>query len=147
MIAQPPPENTALFSRRAAAAFGVAMILGFALLIATVGFDRGRRTDLEKIVERTAVGDRNYFALPDPGAKIAVPSIMYQGRELRIADKVEIRDVRLLRVAPDDSGKYTLYRARDKDLKDEEDQPLGDTLLLKLEPDQYVKVAAADAVK
>lgn len=109
MIDAPTKIEQGLQDRPVAIRLGLALLGGTAVVIALAGLDHGRRADLERVTERTAVGDRAIYAVPRlPSAPVPVA---WRGKALRVAgsETVELRDTEMTPAGETDGGTFRIY--------------------------------------
>jgi hypothetical protein len=96
-------------------------------------WDRAHLSDLETVNAPTAVGDAHYVRIP-AGATGAI-GLKFQGRQIDMISETKFLDAKLIHIAEDDSGVYSLYQP--------EDQTQGfpkDRYFMKVKPDDYIEV-------
>ena len=128
----PTPESPPLFAARAAVRFAVALLIGFAIVLAFTLRDSGRVADLEKFEQTTAVGDTNYFNIPSPPPDPPTAIVQFEGKPWVPVDfdKQDFRDTQMIRVGRDDASGLALYRPREK--------PVLPALFVKIQPNGYL---------
>lgn len=133
----PTPESPPLFAPRAAVRFAVALLIGFAVVLAFTLRDSGRVADLERFEQTSAVGDTNYFNIPSPLPDPPTAIVQFEGKPWVPVDfdKQDFRDTQMLRVGRDDATGLALYRPRA--------QANGGDLFVKIEPNGYLRLQPA----
>lgn len=122
---------------RAAAVLALCLLGAFLLNLLLVSRDRARREQLETVVESSGVGDHVFLPLPEePPA--GSPIARYEGKVLRAFDgeTIKVRDSDMMRVGPDDSQSYTVYRPA----ADTKEKDVQGFLFLKLGDGEYLKL-------
>lgn len=111
----PAPPSPRLFAPRAAVWLGVAVLAGFAAVLAFTLRDAGRETALEHFDQITAFGDTNYFVVPTPPPNPPTAIVQWEGRAWVPVNyiKHDLRDTQMVRVGHDLASGLTLYRPRE----------------------------------
>lgn len=136
-VETPASEAPPLLAPRAARWFGVAILAGFAVVLAFTLRDAGREHDLEHFDQITAFGDTNYFVVPSPPPNPPVAIVQWEDRAWVPVDfiKRDLRDTEMLRVGHDPASGLTLYRPREDAKPDE--------LFVKRDTDSFYQLRAA----
>jgi hypothetical protein len=104
---QPSPHREGKDLSKAAVAWTIVLISGVSFAAVSAFQDSRNRTTLEKAVERTAVGDKNWFPLD------AAPpaSLVFEGSPLTPAAKEPetLPEVRMRLAGVAEGGNYRLY--------------------------------------
>ena len=134
---EPATESTPLFAPRAAVRFAVALLVGFAVVLAFTLRDAARAPELERFEQTTAVGDTNYFQIPSQPPNPPTAIVQWEGRAWAPVDfhKQDPRDTQMLPAGRDAASGLTLYRPR-ADAKPGE-------LFVKIEPNGYLRLQPA----
>lgn len=124
---------------------GAALLAGLALVLVMVWRDNARRTQLEVVVESSALGDTHYLRLPagpmpDPPPQVA--TLRGQALFPVSGKRHEKNEVELFRVARDEATGLTIYQAPAK-AKGEGESESTPTYFLKLGPGEFLKVRPA----
>jgi hypothetical protein len=125
---------------RAAVYLGAALLAGLALVLAMVLRDNARRSEMEVIVESTAVGDTHYFKIPDPLPPEPFPAVAKLGdKPLYPAGykRHDKREAEMKPVAKDAGTGVTIYQAPAKSNEPDDSAP---TYFLKVGPGEFLKV-------
>ncbi len=112
-------------------------LLGFGGQVAIAYLDR---EGLETVLQPSAVEDSSYFPVPDPLA-MDMPLVTFEGQSLvaaAVGDEKAKSDS-MIRVGPEDSDKYDLYRS-----DDESDESLQGVYFLKTAPRRFLRVRVAE---
>lgn len=129
---------------RQAVILGIGLLAGLLMALGLILWDNSRRTELEGIVESTAVGDTRYFVVPDPApAEPYPPAAHFQGKPLIPSGykRHEKREADLQPVGKDEATGLTIYQAPVKP-KDAGEPP---TYFLKTGRGEFIKVKPATA--
>ena len=110
----------------------LAVVAAVAVLTA---WDRAHTAALEVVITPTAVGDAHY--IQEPVGRTGPVGLTYQGRKLDMLSETKFRDAKLIRVAMDDSGVYSLYRPQDE----KEGLP-KERFFMKLKTNEFIEVTA-----
>lgn len=104
-------DSVLFFGRKTALSLCALLLLGFVALEFIAWHTKKSRSQIEQIVEPTAVGDSApyHFAPNAPDFDLQKPLIYVNGKPLFLAQIVRRKDSRMLRAGKDDSGKQTLY--------------------------------------
>jgi hypothetical protein len=102
---------TPLFSRTLQA-LTIAGLLVLALIVAGVWADRQRTSDLERVIERSSVGDFDFFAAPASTEDVAA---VFQGEPLYVTslEPVKFRDAKMRRAGEDEQSRRSIYQLRE----------------------------------
>ena len=130
----PHSESAPLFATRAAVRFGVALLVGFALVLVFTARDSGRVAELERFEQTTAVGDTNYFIIPSPPPDPPAAIVQFEGKAWAPVDfhTQDPRDTQMLRVGRDTATGLALYRPRATTKAGE--------LFVKIEPNGHLRL-------
>ena len=123
-----------IYAERTARRLGAAFVLALIAVVAFTCWDARRAAQLESFSEVTAVGDKNYFGIPDPPIAPDKP-IAQAENQLWVPvsfEKAPRRDTQMIRAARDASGSLMLYRPRHEPKKDE--------LYVKIAPNGYLRL-------
>ena len=139
-----PPAGAPIFSQAWAVRLGVAVLVGFAIILGLTFGDTANRAVLETPSETTAVGDTAYFAVPAL-AKLPLVAATLEGRPLyvRSGDTIEVRDTHTTRVLTDAGTGRTVYRLSASASDGERTGSDEGGYLLKVEPNKYLRAQAA----
>jgi hypothetical protein len=123
---------------------GIGLLAGLLMALGLILWDNSRRTELETIVESTAVGDTRYFVVPDPAPPEPYPPAVHlQGKPLVPSGykRHEKREAELQPVGKDEATGLAIYQApvKAKD-KDKGEPP---TYFLKTGRGEFIKVKPA----
>ncbi len=144
--AENSPEAEPILARNYAVRIGLLLLVGFAAVIAGVGYDEGQMRVLETFEETTAVGDRAYFQMPTDAVKPPPAAVSFRGQPLFPVSyaKVELRDTRMTRAGMADDAAIQVYTSRDPVPPQEGESEKHGTqfYFLKVERDEYIKVRA-----
>lgn len=135
----PPAPDQGFPGSRTALCLGAALLVGLVAVLGMVLRDNAHRTDLEVIVESSAVGDTHYFAIPDPAPPEPYPAVAtLEGKPLFPVGykRHEKREADMQPLARDAATGLTIYQAPAKS-KEGDDSP---TYFLKTGPGEFLKV-------
>jgi hypothetical protein len=138
MTAIPDPSQTQTPNPfpRATAFWICALLVGIGISAASVYQDRGNRHELEKVIQRTSVEDKNYF----PFADRDLIRLRYDGSRLVYSgtSSVPMPDSRMIFEGETEEPKYRLYIPVER--LNGESQLGGPSWYLKTAPGQFMKV-------
>jgi hypothetical protein len=138
----PTESAPALPGQRAATILGVALLAALGLTLIFVLRDNAHRTDLEVVVESSAVGDTRYLSIPEPPPAEPYPVVAhFQGQSLIPTGykRHEKREADMQPLGKDKATGLTIYQAPMK-AKDAGEPP---TYFVKIGPGEFLKVRPA----
>lgn len=121
---------------KAAVAWTVVLIAGVAFAAASAFKDHQNRAVIEKAVERTAVGDKNWFPADAP----PLPSLVFEGSSLIPTGKQSetMTESRMRLAGVTESGNYRLYVPLER--AGENAETGGPSWYVKTGPSQFLRV-------
>jgi hypothetical protein len=130
--------------RSYATRLALCLTVALGVVAAHTYYNRGRRGELERVIEATAVGDRQFFPVGENQ-----PAVSFQGRVLSPIGGApkEIRETKVLRAGTDATGRYHVYVHRPPEGetgKEEKARVENSAYLLKTGPSQFVEFQLAD---
>jgi hypothetical protein len=129
---------------RWAVALGSAVLGGFLIVAVCGAIDRGRRGNIETVLQVTAVEDKTYYSIPTNRAERSTAAIRLGEHSLFLVSPniVGIHDSDARRVATDSVTGLTIYETADPKALSAKER--GNTYLLKVQTGKYVKVRLPD---
>jgi hypothetical protein len=135
-------DESAFPGGRAAFTLAAGFFLALLVALSVAMQDNARRATLETTAEFTAVGDADYFPMPQaPPAPPYEAVASLHGHLLYPADyrRHESAADDMTRVGIDEKGGYIIYRAPQV-AKDDDERKLGPVYFLKISPTEYLKL-------
>jgi hypothetical protein len=125
--------------RRYAMLIAGALAVGLAAVVAHSASLNGKRGELERWSERTAVGDKELYPMGEQA-----PPLVFRGKPLTptSGEPHEMRETRAIRVGDDDSHHFRIYIHRDN--LPREGETADPTYLVKVGPNSFLKLQAAE---
>ena len=131
------PQREGKDLSKAAIAWTIVLIAGVSFAAASAFKDSQNRTTIEKAVERTAVGDRNWF----PHEASPLPSLVFEGAPLTPAAKQPetMPEVRMRIAGVAEGGNYRLYVPQER--AGENAETGGPSWYVKTGPGQFLRLS------